>query len=216
MRTSPHVRELAFLACAAAFALSARAQTSVTVDATKPVRGVDDRMFGVNTAVWDNAFTDPQTLTTLNTVDARFLRYPGGSSSDDFHWQTNTAALEGTNAGSTNFDSFAAYAQATGAQVIITANYGTGTPAEAAAWVAYSKSKNYGFKYWEIGNECYGTWEDDNNSPAHSGPTRIRHPGGPVHPGDEGCRPDDQDRRRRRLERGLLRERQHDFGHGTP
>jgi hypothetical protein len=169
VRTSPVVRKLAFLTCAAAFALSARAQTSITVDATKPVRVVDDRMFGVNTAVWDSAFTDAQTLTTLQTVDARFLRYPGGSSADDFHWQTNTAALEGGNAGSTDFDSFAAYALAIGAQVIITVNYGTGTPAEAAAWVAYSKSKGYGFKYWEVGNECYGTWEDDNNTPAHSG-----------------------------------------------
>jgi hypothetical protein len=85
VRTSPVVRKLAFLTCAAAFALSVRAQTSITVDATKPVRVVDDRMFGVNTAVWDGVFTDPQTLTTLQAVDARFLRYPGGSSSDDFH-----------------------------------------------------------------------------------------------------------------------------------
>jgi hypothetical protein len=169
VRTSPVVRKLAFLTCAAALALSVRAQTSITVDATKPVRVVDDRMFGVNTAVWDGVFTDPQTLTTLQAVDARFLRYPGGSSSDDFHWQTNTAAIEGGNAGSADFDSFAAFAQAINAQVIITANYGTGTPEEAAAWVAYSKSKGYGFKYWEVGNECYGTWEDDNNTPAHSG-----------------------------------------------
>jgi alpha-N-arabinofuranosidase len=36
--------------------------------------------------------------------------------------------------------------------------------------VTYSNvTKGYGFKYWEIGNECYGTWEDDNNSPAHNG-----------------------------------------------
>ena len=22
-------------------------------------------------------------------------------------------------------------------------------------------TKGYGFKYWEVGNECYGTWETD-------------------------------------------------------
>jgi Ig-like domain-containing protein len=151
-------------------ALTAHAQTAITVDNTKTVRVVDPRMFGVNTAVWDGAFTDSQTLTTLQTVNPRFLRYPGGSSADDYHWQTNTAALEGGSAGTTNFDAFATYAKAIGAQVVITANYGTGTPAEAAAWVTYSNiTKGYGFKYWEVGNECYGTWEDDNNSPTHNG-----------------------------------------------
>jgi hypothetical protein len=142
----------------------------VTVDATKAVRVVDNRMFGLNTAVWDGAFTDSQTLTSLGTVGAKFLRYPGGSSSDDYNWQNNSAVLEGGSAGTTTFDDFAAYANAIGAQVIITVNYGTGTPAMAAAWVTYSNvTKGYGFKYWEIGNECYGTWEDDNNSPAHNG-----------------------------------------------
>ncbi len=170
MPISPVVRQVAFLVAAAASVLTAGAQTAVTVDATKPVRVVDDRMFGLNTAVWDGAFTDSQTLTSLDAVDARFLRYPGGSWSDDYHWQTNTAAIEGGSAGTTTFDAFAIYANAIGAQVIITVNYGTGTPAEAAAWVTYSNvTKGYGFKYWEIGNECYGTWEDDNNSPAHNG-----------------------------------------------
>ena len=28
-------------------------------------------------------------------------------------------------------------------------------------------TNHYGFKYWEIGNECYGTWETDTNTVAH-------------------------------------------------
>ena len=55
-----------------------------------------------------------------------------------------------------------------GVQTIITVNYGTGTPAEAAAWVAYCKTNGYAFKYWEIGNECYGTWETDSNTLPHN------------------------------------------------
>ena len=154
----------------AAMAVAAQAQNTVTVNAAKAVRVVDDRMFGLNTAVWDGAFTDPQTLTTLQTVSPRFLRYPGGSSADDYNWQSNTAQVEGGSAGTTNFDDFAAYAKAIGAQVVITVNYGTGTASLAADWVTYSNvTKGYGFKYWEIGNECYGPWEDDNNSPAHNG-----------------------------------------------
>jgi hypothetical protein len=46
----------------------------------------------------------------------------------------------------------------------------------AAAPLGVNDGKNYlrisrpaplGFKYWEIGNECYGSWETDSNSPAH-------------------------------------------------
>jgi hypothetical protein len=54
-----------------------------------------------------------------------------------------------------------------GAQAIITVNYGTGTSNEAAAWVLNANVTNHcNFKYWEIGNECYGGWETDSNVPA--------------------------------------------------
>ena len=60
-------------------------------------------------------------------------------------------------------------ATATAAQVIMTANYGSGTPAEAADWVHYANvdQRLSAFKYWEIGNENYGSWETDNNTRPH-------------------------------------------------
>jgi alpha-L-arabinofuranosidase len=55
-----------------------------------------------------------------------------------------------------------------GATAIITVNYGSGTAAEAAAWVKCSNVTNhYGFKYWEVGNEEYGTYETDNHARPH-------------------------------------------------
>jgi len=160
-------------ALATAFALGpvAKAQVNVTVDASTVVRTVDNRMFGLNTAVWDGAFNDSQTLTTLKTVNATFLRFPGGSTADSYHWATNTS--DGDNfTWPTSFDNVAASAQAIGAQEVITTNYGSGTPAEAAGWVAYSnKVKGYGFKYWEVGNECYGTWENDTQAMPHDAVT---------------------------------------------
>ena len=30
-----------------------------------------------------------------------------------------------------------------------------------------SRAAPLGFKYWEIGNECYGTWETDSNAVPH-------------------------------------------------
>jgi Immunoglobulin domain len=147
---------------------TAAAQVNVTVNAGQAVRKVDDRMFALNTAVWDGSFTDAQTLAALQAIDVRFMRFPGGSTSDDYDWQTGDAVEEGGSAGSTTFDEFAATALATHAQVVITTNYGTGTPQMAAAWVQYSNvTKGYGFKYWEVGNECYGTWEDDRQAVAH-------------------------------------------------
>jgi len=161
----PPILATALLILAAA--TPAFAQPTITIDATKPIRTVDDRMFGVNTAIWDSTFNDGQTQATLQGMDARFMRYPGGSASDDYNWATNQNT-EGTTTWSTDFDHFASVAKAVNSQVIITANYGTGTPAMAAAWVQYSNvTKGYGFKYWEIGNECYGTWEDDAQAVQH-------------------------------------------------
>ncbi|MGA7724332.1 MAG: immunoglobulin domain-containing protein [Opitutaceae bacterium] len=150
-----------------ALAPMGRAQSTISVDATKPIRVVDDRMFGVNTAIWDGVYSDSQTLATLQGMDARFLRYPGGSAADDYVWQLNQNT-EGTTTWSVNTDQFAAQALAINAQAVITANYGTGTPQMAASWVQYTNvTKRYGFKYWEIGNECYGTWEDDAQAVPH-------------------------------------------------
>ena len=47
-----------------------------------------------------------------------------------------------------------------GAQAFIVVNYGSGTPEEAAAWVRHANiTNNLGYKYWEIGNENFGSWE---------------------------------------------------------
>ena len=55
------------------------------------------------------------------------------------------------------------------AQVFVTVNYhGSGTSNEAAAWVLSDNVTNHcGFKYWEIGNECYGSWETNLNDSTH-------------------------------------------------
>jgi hypothetical protein len=160
---------LATIAPTPPVAPQASVSTTVDIDANSVVRTVDDRLFGVNTAVWDSAFNNPETLPLLKEADVRALRFPGGSSSDAYSWSinksydTNTGAL-GNFTWSTTFDNFAATAVALGAKVFITANYGSGTAQDAADWVAYSKSKGYGFKYWEIGNECYGGWEYDTHA----------------------------------------------------
>lgn len=140
---------------------------NVAVNSKHTIRQVDARLFGLNTAIWDGAFNTATTAELLVEADIQALRFPGGSISDIYHWKTNTSDGE-TWQWATNFDAFANIATTTQAQVFITVNYGTGTPEEAADWVRYANvTKRLGFKYWEVGNENYGTWEADQNNRPH-------------------------------------------------
>ncbi len=139
----------------------------VTVDAGRTVRVVDGRFFGLNATMWDAALAAPETTALLAAAATRTLRFPGGSLSDEYHWRTN-ATLDNTWTWAAGFDDFARVALALNACVFLTANYGTGTPEEAAEWVRYSNvTKRYGFKFWEIGNENYGLWETDAQAVPH-------------------------------------------------
>ena len=137
------------------------------MDASQTIRTIDARHFGVNAAVWDAAFDSTTTISLLTEMGNQTLRFPGGSLSDDYHWQSNTTGSN-TWQWATSFDQFAHVATTTAARVFVTVNYGSGTPAEAADWVRYGNvTKGYAFKYWEVGNENYGSWETDNNTRPH-------------------------------------------------
>ncbi len=125
------------------------------VDAGQALRSVDARQFGLNTATWDNSLGSSTTLPLLQQIGCLALRWPGGSSSDQYNWATDP----------TGNATFRNIATNMGAQVFTTVNYGTGTPGQAAAWVlSANKTNSCGFKYWEVGNECYGTWETDSHA----------------------------------------------------
>jgi hypothetical protein len=126
----------------------------------------------------------------LKAADIGLLRYGGGSYADYYDWQTNTdiqtciwgnpfgsftgapfpydttAPFTGASCDSTDslpFDQFSAQAKAIGAGSFVTVNYGSGTPAEAAAWVSHSLSTpDDSVALWEVGNENYGCWEVNN------------------------------------------------------
>jgi hypothetical protein len=147
---------------------------NVGVDGHQMSNEIDARMFGLNVEIWDGAFNTPTTADLLTESANTAMRFGGGSLSDAYHWKTGLA--EGsTFLWPTNIDAFANVAMTTRAQVFITANYGSGSPEEAADEVRYTnKTKNYGFKYWEIGNENYGSWEVDNNLRPHDPLTYAR------------------------------------------
>ncbi len=135
---------------------------TVTVNAEAPLATVPGTALGVNTAVWDGQLLDPSVPALLRNIHATMLRYPGGSTSDVYNWATNTVT-GGYADPSNTFKAFMGVAQSAGARPIITVNGGTGTAEEAAAWVKYANvTHHFGVKYWEIGNELYGSWEAGN------------------------------------------------------
>jgi alpha-N-arabinofuranosidase len=139
----------------------------VTVEAAHVVHTVDSRLFGINTAIWDALLDTEETVSALRELDLQVLRFPGGSFADKYHW-TDGRVGHDPRPLPTSFFNFMHMATNLGAQVIITVNYGSGTPEEAAAWVRCANISNRcGFKYWEIGNENYGDWEHEENSSPH-------------------------------------------------
>jgi hypothetical protein len=131
---------------------------NLNADASQVIRSADARWFGVNTATWDGSLGNSGTLPAMTNAGALSLRWPGGSTADTYHWASD-------NNGNKNFRSLATNL---GAQVFTTINYGSGTSNEAAAWVLNANITNKcHFKYWEIGNECYGSWETDTNAVQH-------------------------------------------------
>ncbi len=153
-----------------ASAAAASGTVNVTVNANEGQGTIPSTAYGLNSAVWDSQMNAPQVQGLLQQAGVEMLRYPGGSYGDEYNWQNNTVQ-NGYVAPGTDFDSFMGTVKKIGAQPILIANYGTGTPQEAAAWVQYANvTKGYGVKYWEIGNELYGNgyygsgWEADNHT----------------------------------------------------
>src|SRR5580693_8315868 len=143
---------------------------NVTVNAGQGLGTIPATAYGLNSAVWDSEMNAPQTQNLLQQAGVQMLRYPGGSYGDIYNWQNNTAP-GGYVAPGTGFDQFMSTVNAVGAQAMLIANYGSGTPQEAADWVQYANvTKDYHDQYWEIGNEVYGNgyygddWETDDHS----------------------------------------------------
>jgi len=156
-------------AAAAVPPASAATAVAVTVNGTAGLGAIPSNAIGLNTAVYDSFMNDAPIPGLIKAAGIDALRYPGGSYSDIFNWQTNVAQ-GGFDAPNTSFANFMTTAQAAGTNPIITVNYGTGTPALAAAWVQNADVTNhYGIQYWEVGNEVYGNgtyganWEADSH-----------------------------------------------------
>ncbi len=76
----------------------------VSVNAGQVVRSVDTQLLGVNLAWWDSDLNTAQTQQMVQAAGLTMFRFPGGSSSDDFHFNAPpTYNGEGTDASMASF-----------------------------------------------------------------------------------------------------------------
>jgi len=118
-----------------------------------------------------------------------WFRYGGGAWADAYDWQTNVDTYAASQArlqsndftlGSRwasnaqdylDFPTYMEEVAASGAQGMVTVNYGSGTPELAAAWAAYIVAHHNPVTEFNIGNEPYGCGEV--NFPITGPPTNF-------------------------------------------
>lgn len=154
------------------------------VDAQQKLNPIQRGVFGTNLEWFNEAgglasANNKQKLEALaKSSGLSVARFPGGILADYYHWQDGTGPVqirprvkhptdEGKSDNVFGSPEFFAFLKNTGAQGLITVNAGTGTPEEAAAWVAYANKPQHagrardGFAqpmhipFWEVGNELY-------------------------------------------------------------
>jgi hypothetical protein len=173
--------------------------SSVTIDqssgSSNPV--VTDQLMGTSLGVWFDVLNNASTVqTAFQTAGIDLVRWPGGSTSDQYNWQNNTYCSSSlTNAAGqpqppftvtneNSHDTFANFVTSVVKQdnisLALTADYGTnadctgpGDPSVAAAWAAQAQADgidNSTNPVWmTIGNEVFGNWETD----LHSSPNNA-------------------------------------------
>ncbi|HEX8682930.1 MAG TPA: glycoside hydrolase family 44 protein [Ardenticatenaceae bacterium] len=110
------------------------------VDAAQSLGPISPLVYGTNYGPWMVVPVDLQE--EVQAAGLTYLRFPGGAYGDENPLQTY------------HIDQFIALARQLGAEPSISVRLRTGTPEEAAEAVRYvNVEKEYGVRYWSIGNE---------------------------------------------------------------
>ncbi len=152
------------------------AATSVTVDLASSGPAVTDKLLGMNLAVWYDIETNKSAIVdAFQAAGITQVRWPGGSDSDLYHWDTNTLCDNNYAQDNDTFSNFVAdIAVPADLDLALTANYGSnaacnggGEPSEAAGWVTAALANGITPSHVTVGNEEYGSWEYDLHSTPH-------------------------------------------------
>jgi hypothetical protein len=137
----------------------------------------------MNLASWYDVVANGTAIVdAFQSAGIKAVRWPGGSWSDIYHWATNSNCFASTDGSPVADDTFANFvsdlAVPAGLDVALTADYGTnaacnggGEPSEAASWVAAALSDGITVSHMTVGNEEYGSWEEDLHSSKNNAST---------------------------------------------
>jgi alpha-L-arabinofuranosidase len=116
------------------FGISAIPKTlTTTVNAGTVIRTDTTNLLGVNIDWWDQELPTTQTQQMVEAAGLNVFRFPGGSSSDDYHFNSS----DNYDTGEIHIPQFAEFIQSVGGTGIVSVDYGSGSPQEAEAELAY-------------------------------------------------------------------------------
>ena len=130
---------------------------TTTVNIASSTTSSTDDLVGVNLAYWDNLLTTSETQGMIEAAGLNLFRFPGGSSSDDYHFNVSDNYND---ASANTIPQFAEVISAVGGTGIVTLDYGSGSPQEAEAELAYLEGSPSDTTVIGDGQE----WNDTTNS----------------------------------------------------
>ncbi len=165
----------------------------VTIDSQALLHEINPLLFGMHIE-WvddgngllaaDRPVLRAEVVDALRPLKIPIFRFPGGIHADYYDWRdgfdrpSDRASSTNVFTGAEQEHRFGtpelgALLQATGAEALITANYGTGTAKMAGGWARALAKARMAAPYWEVGNEIYLA---DPNADAPNGRAIYRAP----------------------------------------
>jgi hypothetical protein len=152
---------------------------TVTVNVSSVIDTISDRLYGENIAIWTDVINGSNTNFNNKMIYAgtKYYRWPGGSYGDLVAWDSTQ---QGTYSWCVSYDSTLSMLKKVGGimqPIVNFSGYWGGVQhthaqavQKAAAWVKnYNITRKLGAKYWEIGNEIFGSWEQGDTTGAAYG-----------------------------------------------
>jgi alpha-L-arabinofuranosidase len=176
--------------------------SQIAIDPARALGPIDRKLFGgfvehLGHCIYGGLYEEGSSLSDergfrqdvlglLRELRLGVLRWPGGNFVSNYHWQDGIGpkdarprrpelAWGGEEPNRFGTDEFLAYCAELGTDPYICLNMGTGTLADALAWVEYCNSARdtywaarrrengrdepYQVRYWALGNEMYGEWQ---------------------------------------------------------
>ena len=183
--------------------LSRSLKATALVDRDAVIGRISPRVYGhfiehLERCIYDGIWTldgtqlRADTLALIEALGPPLVRYPGGNFASGYHWEDGIGphdkrprrydeAWQAEESNQVGTDEFMAFCTQVGAEPFLVVNDGSGTPEEAARWVAYCNQPAdteqgrrraasghpdpYQVKLWGVGNEVWGEWQIGHTGP---------------------------------------------------